>query len=58
VRRSRRRGLLGLGQPLKSFRDNEVVFPQYQPGQASSPTLRELGAMAVPGPASTVEEPS
>ena len=57
VRRSRRRGLLGLGQPLKSFRDSEVVFPQYQPKQASSPTLRQLGAMAVPGPASMDEEP-
>lgn len=57
VRRSRRRGLFGLGQPLKSFRDSEVVFPQYQPDQAASPTLRQLGAMAVPGPASTDEEP-
>jgi len=57
VRRSRRRGLLGLGQPLKSFRDCEVVFPPYQPGQGSSPALRQLGAMAVPGPASTDEEP-
>jgi hypothetical protein len=56
VRRSRRRGLLGLGQPLKSFRDSEVVFPPYQPGQASSPTLRQLGAMAVPGSAAMDEE--
>ncbi len=56
VRRSRRRGLLGLGQPMKSFRDSEVVFPPYQPGQAASPTLRQLGAMAVPGPASTDAE--
>jgi predicted amidohydrolase len=56
VRRSRRRGLLGLGQPMKSFRDSAIVFPPYQPGQASSPTLRQLGAMAVPGSASTDEE--
>ena len=56
VRRSRRRGLLGLGQPLKSFRDSEVVFPQYQPGRAASAALRRLGAMAVPGPASTDED--
>ena len=56
VRRSRRRGLFGLGQPLKSFRDNAVVFPQYQPGKASSPTLRQLGALVVPGSASTDEE--
>ena len=58
VRRSRRRGLLGLGQPMKSFRDSAIVFPQYQPGQASSSTLRQLGAMAVPGSASTDEEAS
>ncbi len=56
VRRSRRRGLLGLGQPMKSFRDSAIVFPPYQPGQASSPTLRQLGAIAVPGSASTDEE--
>jgi deaminated glutathione amidase len=56
VRRSRRRGLLGLGQPMKSFRDSTVVFPQYQPGQGASPTLRQLGAIAVPGSASTDEE--
>jgi predicted amidohydrolase len=30
VRRTRERGIMGLGQPLKSFRDNTVVFPQYQ----------------------------
>ena len=29
VRRTRERGILGLGQPVKSFRDNPVVFPQY-----------------------------
>ncbi|MBP7243004.1 carbon-nitrogen hydrolase family protein [Amaricoccus sp.] len=29
VRRQRERGLLGLGQPLKSFRDRPVEFPVY-----------------------------
>ena len=33
VRRSRRRGLLGLGQVLKSFRDTEVQFPPYRDGR-------------------------
>jgi predicted amidohydrolase len=56
VRRSRRRGLLGLGQPMKSFRDSQVLFPQYQPGQAASPALRQLGELSVPGPASTDDE--
>jgi len=31
VRRQRRRGLLGMGQPLKSFRDTGVLFPVYGP---------------------------
>jgi predicted amidohydrolase len=51
VRRGRRRGLLGLGQVLKSFRDSEVQFPQYQEGQANSAALGALGALVVPGPA-------
>lgn len=32
VRRQRERGLLGLGQPLKSFRDRPVEFPVYREG--------------------------
>jgi predicted amidohydrolase len=32
VRRQRKRGLLGLGQPLKSFRDRPVGFPVYGDG--------------------------
>jgi predicted amidohydrolase len=32
VRRQRERGLLGLGQPLKSFRDRPVEFSVYGPG--------------------------
>lgn len=45
VRRTREKGLLGLGQPLKSFRDSTVEFPQYK----STPEyLKELGKMHVP----------
>jgi len=51
VRRGRRRGLLGLGQPLKSFRDSEVQFPPYRVGHAGSEALRALGPLVVPGPA-------
>lgn len=50
VRRGRRRGLLGLGQPLKSFRDSEVQFPPYREGHAGSEALRALGPLVVPGP--------
>ncbi|MBK0398232.1 carbon-nitrogen hydrolase family protein [Limibaculum sp. M0105] len=31
VRRQRRRGILNMGQPLKSFRDSEIRFPIYEP---------------------------
>lgn len=53
VRRSRSRGILGLGQPLKSFRDNSVRFPQYQSEdspdkQAIVETLERLGPLEVP----------
>jgi predicted amidohydrolase len=51
VRRSRQRGLLGLGQPLKSFRDSEVQFAPYREGHANSAALAELGALVMPGPA-------
>lgn len=50
VRRGRRRGLLGLGQPLKSFRDSKVQFPPYRAGHAGSDALRALGPLVVPGP--------
>lgn len=49
VRRSRRRGLLGLGQVLKSFRDTEVQFAPYRSGPASSAALASLGPLRVPG---------
>jgi deaminated glutathione amidase len=47
VRRSRSRGLLRLGQPLKSFRDRSVDFPIYQPG-ARYPYLDSLGPLEKP----------
>ncbi len=48
VRRSRERGLLGLGQPLKSFRDCEVEFPPYAQPQTASLALRQLGQLQKP----------
>jgi predicted amidohydrolase len=48
VRRVRERGLFGLGQPLKSFRDSKVAFPQYGEAVAPSPSLAKLGALAAP----------
>ncbi|MGN8157362.1 carbon-nitrogen hydrolase family protein [Salinisphaera sp. RV14] len=47
VRRSRERGLLSLGQPLKSFRDKPVEFAIYQAG-AQSPYLDSLGPLKKP----------
>ena len=55
VRRSRRRGLMGLGQPLKSFRDTAVQFPPYLDGTANSEALQALGPISVPGPARAEE---
>jgi predicted amidohydrolase len=43
VQRSRRRGSLGLGQPVKSFRDTPVKFPFYD--GPSSPYLDSLGPL-------------
>jgi len=31
IRRTREEGLLGLGQPLKSFKDGRIHYPQYEP---------------------------
>ncbi len=42
LRNVRREGWQNLGQPLKSFRDSGVCFPQYAEGYASE-SLRELG---------------
>lgn len=47
VRIARRHGWHGLGQPLKSFRDSTVRFPQYVPG-AQSEVLDALGRLEMP----------
>lgn len=47
VRRSRERGILSLGQPLKSFRDRSVEFSVYQPG-ADAAYLDSLGPLEKP----------
>jgi predicted amidohydrolase len=44
VARVRRQGWQGLGQPLKSFRDNRVKFPAYQDAP-ELPFLQELGPL-------------
>lgn len=47
VRRNRERGLHNLGQPLKSFRDNKLNYPCYQPDSRLS-ELDKLGKLAMP----------
>ena len=47
LRTARTRGLKNLGQPLKSFRDSNLAYPQYQP-DATSPTLVKLGPLTKP----------
>lgn len=47
LRRSRQEGLLGLGQPLKSFRDGPQTFPPYASGPAKSTALHELGPLVM-----------
>lgn len=49
LRRCRERGWQGLGQPLKSFRDNPVVYPAYAAARAPSTALESLGALELPG---------
>ena len=48
LRRCRERGWQGLGQPLKSFRDNTVVYPAYAAARAESETLARLGLLELP----------
>lgn len=47
VRRSRKYGVMRLGQTLKSFRDRPVDFSIYQPG-AGQPYLESLGPLEKP----------
>jgi predicted amidohydrolase len=48
VRRQRERGLLGLGQPLKSFRDSKVDFPVYDRDNFDHSYLNTLGPLEKP----------
>ena len=48
LQRCRERGWHGLGQPLKSFRDNPVVYPAYQAARADSEALSRLGPLERP----------
>ncbi len=47
VRRSRERGVLGLCQVLKSFRDTAIIYPPYEQG-ARSEYLDALGPLTMP----------
>ena len=47
VRSSRERGMMQLGQTLKSFRDRTINFDVYSPG-AHSPYLQSLGPLKKP----------
>jgi deaminated glutathione amidase len=48
VRRGREFGLRGLGQPLKSFRDANIDFNVYKPGDPSRKWLDTLGPLQKP----------
>ncbi len=48
LRRVRERGLNGLGQTLKSFRDANINYPVYQEGSGAG-AYAELGPLVVPG---------
>jgi len=48
----RRRGIKGLGQMLKSFRDTPLDFACYGAQRADSPRLHALGPLELPGRAS------
>ena len=48
VRRTRERGVFGLCQPLKSFRDSTMAFAAYAPESRRSAALESLGELKVP----------
>ncbi|MEM1140389.1 MAG: carbon-nitrogen hydrolase family protein [Pseudomonadota bacterium] len=48
VRDVRERGLLGLGQPLKSFRDGPSDFPVYSQGASASLAFKSMGPLEMP----------
>jgi hypothetical protein len=47
VKNRRERGILGLGQPLKSFRDNQMYFDIYNK-EKRHPYLDSLGVLEKP----------
>ncbi|KWC91777.1 carbon-nitrogen hydrolase family protein [Burkholderia cepacia] len=49
VRRERERGMRGLGQPLKSFRDRDVDFSVYHRDAGVDTYLHTLGPLVKPG---------
>lgn len=51
VRRERERGIRGLGQPLKSFRDRAVSFSVYEKSEAANAYLNSLGPLVKPASA-------
>lgn len=48
LRDIRERGWHAVSQPLKSFRDNDMLFPAYGAGAASTDFLSSLGPLVVP----------
>jgi predicted amidohydrolase len=48
VRRNRERGLHNLGQPLKSFANNQIQFSVYTDRAPLNDVLKELGLLAIP----------
>ena len=48
VRQVRERGVFGLGQTLKSFRDSQSPLPAYEPGARSLGALSDLGPLKMP----------
>jgi predicted amidohydrolase len=50
LRRIRERGVFGLCQTLKSFRNSEMAFPVYEPGARKQGPLAELGELSLPEP--------
>lgn len=48
LRQCRERGWQGLGQVLKSWRDNDVEFPAYRCAASQHPVLQQLGELVVP----------
>jgi predicted amidohydrolase len=57
VRRERARGVRGLGQTLKSFRDRPVDFPVYQRSEPTEAYLHSLGPLIKPARPAQPETP-